>query len=261
MTQVYLSRFYLAAQTFTVNVTAKSTTAGYYFGEGYSGESTNQLIEHVQDRIDDVYGSATVKLDKTTGKVTIDLGTTGSITWGTATTLRDLLGYTGDLSASQSYTATNQMRYAWVPLRSGAAVDASRYPNNRTAVEAWDYSSMSRVIRATDGTAYTVKAPLATGEAEISYDKLDLTSVRRSANPDPGTFEQLWIDSLSTGARVRVVLTVPGTATDPYTSANYVEAIFGEDGEIGRFGDYARRHIDDYNGLWDVDLPFVEYTA
>lgn len=40
---------------------------------------------------------------------------TFTIAWGSATTLRDLLGFTGDLSGASSYTATNRSPLLWSP--------------------------------------------------------------------------------------------------------------------------------------------------
>lgn len=256
-TQALLGRFYLAAQTFTVSATGKTTTAGHYFASGYSGESADQLCEHVQDKIDDVYAGATVALSLSTGKVTIELGTTGSITWGTATTLRDLLGFTGDLSGADTYIADNPMRYVWCPQRNGSAAALSEYPNGLTAASFWDYESTSRLVRAADGTATTIRGTLATGKAMLAWRLLAKTSVRASSSPDPGTWEQLWLDVVGDGERVRLVLDDAS-----YTSANYVEAVPGvDDDALGEFGDYCGRSRPPFDGLWDVELPLVEYTA
>jgi len=50
-----------------------------------------------------------------TGKVTIASTATLAINWGSATDLRDLLGFTGNLSGSASYTSTNHARGVWLP--------------------------------------------------------------------------------------------------------------------------------------------------
>jgi hypothetical protein len=256
-TQALLGRFYLAAQSFTVNATGKATTAGHYFLCGYSGESTDQLCEHVQDLVDDVCAGATVGLSLTTGKVTIELGTTGSITWGSATELRDLLGFTGDLSGADTYLADNPARYAWAPQRNGNAAAMGEHPNALTAASFYDYASNTRLVRSKDGTATTVAGPLSTGEAMVGWRFLSKSSCRASAAPDPGTFEQLWLDCLGGGERVRLVL-----SASSYTSANYVECVAGRDDEVlGAFGDYCKRSRPPFDGLWDVALPLVEYAA
>lgn len=259
-TQAYLGQFYLAAESFTVNATGKSTTAGFYYLEGYSGET--QLIEAVEALIAAVYVGATVTLSKATGKITIDLATTGSITWAaTAPTLMALLGYTGNLSGSQTYVATNKARYCWVPLHNGAVAAPAETPNALTAAAFWNRVSTSRVVRASDGTASSVEGQLTTGEGELVYHYLDKASVRKTATPDPGTFEQLWLDTFAKGRRCRVVLDV-ATATDPYAQSLYVEAMFTDPNaeQIGRIDDYIERAVDNLDAMWNVRVPLVEFN-
>jgi hypothetical protein len=63
-------------------------------------------------------GTYTVSLSDTnesaTGKVTISSTHTYSLTW-TSTTLRDILGWTGNISSVTSATGTNHARYLWLP--------------------------------------------------------------------------------------------------------------------------------------------------
>ena len=51
------------------------------------------------------------------GKVRITSTGPCGITWGTATALRDALGFTGDLDPATSHTATNYSPLLWVPRR------------------------------------------------------------------------------------------------------------------------------------------------
>lgn len=51
------------------------------------------------------------------GKVMITLASAGPLTWGSATTLRDLLGFTGDKSSAATHTSDTVSPLVWFPLR------------------------------------------------------------------------------------------------------------------------------------------------
>lgn len=51
------------------------------------------------------------------GKVSITLSSAGVLTWGAATTLRDLLGFTGDRTSATTHVADTVSPLLWVPMR------------------------------------------------------------------------------------------------------------------------------------------------
>ena len=126
--QWYLGRFYLPAHSPSISGNGSSsipTSAGYYYLRGApSCGATGYLMEHFQLAITSVggggYASATVAIDATTGIVTLDFSGCASnvaIAWGSATGLRDLLGFAGDLSGAKVYTAAHAARYQWRPTQ------------------------------------------------------------------------------------------------------------------------------------------------
>jgi hypothetical protein len=96
-------------------------TTAYYFIRAYTGESiaTNrlgaQLVEEIQARVRLFSGFGAFNCTVSdTGFVTMSRGSTFTVTW-TDTGLRDILGFTGNLSGASSYTATNQHMHGWYP--------------------------------------------------------------------------------------------------------------------------------------------------
>lgn len=51
------------------------------------------------------------------GKVLITLASAGPLTWGSATTLRDLLGFTGDKGSAATHTSDTISPLVWFPMR------------------------------------------------------------------------------------------------------------------------------------------------
>jgi len=255
---ILLGRFYLAAQTFTVNATPLTTTAGYYYLAGYGGESPNQLDDHVGALIATVVPGAGIGIALDTGLVYIGLPGSATITWGTATTLRDLLGFAGDVSSTDLAISAAAARYIWIPRRSTTAVAVALYTQGIAPSTIWSRSSTSRVVVSPSGVISTVRGPYTGGECVLEWRYLSESSVLRAAatDPDVDTLEQLWLDVLRYGQRVRVI---PDSSV--YTSsATCVEAVVGStDDVIGSFGAIATR-CPDSPALWDVTLPLREYV-
>lgn len=100
-------------------VTVTVAAADYYLTTAGSG--SRSLLAELEFQLDSLMtGAYTVSLDDTadnaTGKVTISATGVGSfsITW-TSTSIRDALGFTGNVSGATTYTGSNQARYLWLP--------------------------------------------------------------------------------------------------------------------------------------------------
>lgn len=95
--------------SWSISGTAKTVTNGTY-------ASMLTLLGKMKDQFNDVVASGNITVGYTgtgVGKVTLSASVTFSITW-TDTNLRDMLGFTGNLSSASSYTATYPMRYTWI---------------------------------------------------------------------------------------------------------------------------------------------------
>jgi len=96
----------------TITLTATNT---YY--PSSAGNDTVSLLAKIKALLDadaTLTGTYTVSLSDTTGKVTISVDSgTFSITW-TSTDLRDLLGFTGNISSQATATGANQCEALWM---------------------------------------------------------------------------------------------------------------------------------------------------
>ncbi len=104
----------LPDQTFTVDATPAPVSAVH----AYLRHSTSalSLLQIVQDAIDDTGGPTSTVTILRNRRVRITLNSTADIAWSTATTLRDLLGFSqGDLSGSTTYTAASISPLLWSP--------------------------------------------------------------------------------------------------------------------------------------------------
>lgn len=103
----------LALQSYTTSGGAASVAAGSYYLRHSS--SSLSLLDVVAASLvaSGVTGATVVMLQNRL--IRIAASGTFSITWGTATTLRDLLGFTGNLSSAASYTAANVSDLLWSP--------------------------------------------------------------------------------------------------------------------------------------------------
>lgn len=102
----------IPAQTFTINGLAAVVAAGtYYLWDTTAGLS---LVAQVYAQIlANAAGGTALLLGS--GKVRLAAAGVFTVTWGTATLLRDLLGYTGNLAAATSYVAPAHSTLWWSP--------------------------------------------------------------------------------------------------------------------------------------------------
>jgi hypothetical protein len=254
--QRYLGRFTLSTSAFRFSVggNAVELTPGRYYMSGYTSESTAQLCEHMQATIRALGGSpypaATVTQSVTTGKITIaGLGAATAITW-TDTALRDLLGWTADLSGDSSYTAPNQARYCWFPSK-----PLAEYPGDLT--EWWTQRSTSYPYRSPGGQTYGVQGTLL-NEAAVKYMHLPRADVITGDTTVWESLQKYFADVIHACEPMRVFMD-----RTQNTSADYKTCVWGVEAEepLGLFADFASRHIKSYNGLWTVEFMLWEYSA
>jgi len=238
-------------QSWTVDSNPLSTTAGKYFISGYTGESAaNNLVATMQvdmlAALAPSHTSATIALDLATGLITIGgFDSSIAITWDD-TNLRDLLGYTGNLSGDTSYPATNPARYLWRPNKG-----LSDYPVTLDAVFAPESATMVGATR--DGTIMTARQTTVYGgeyEWQLIQESDAIIPATGSINRE---FEQFFTDIIAAGERVRFVF----DRTSYASTGDFVTVtIFpGDDPEptaIGPVQDYLTRAVDGNLALWDV---------
>ena len=91
--------------SFTLNAVSKTITAGNKFPLDILTEFLVLLASLTGE---------TVTVDPATGKITVAASANFTIVW-TSTDLRNLLGFTGDLSGASSYTGSTGLQGLWIP--------------------------------------------------------------------------------------------------------------------------------------------------
>jgi len=249
--QIYCGRLTIGSNNddLTVDTTAKALTAGDYYPFQYSGESDDQLIEHLQDKIDDVVASSTVAYDDSSGKITITWGSgSHTLTWDN-TDLRDALGFTTNLSGAGPFVADNEPQHIWRPDRGLAS-----YPNQLNNV--WEPVSTTVAGRSKDGTTYSVAGNLLY-RADLAYQMLDDAVVITPSSAGSSTDFQAWFERVPhEGQPLRFY---PDRTLNASTS--YVTALFAEgreDEPVGEWSRFATRHLENLNTLWDVAFQLIK---
>jgi hypothetical protein len=116
----------------------------YFLTSVGDGGATRSLLAELKNQLDTGPGGVwTLTLDDTTdtalGKVTIARNSNYTATW-TSTSIRDLLGFTGDLSTAgtASFTGANQAKALWLPNCGRSGILS---PQASTGAVASDYTA------------------------------------------------------------------------------------------------------------------------
>lgn len=104
----------IAAQSVTIDASPESISAGTYYL--YHATAPNLLDEMVAAMTSAGVTAPAATLRENRKVVLSSLGTF-TVTWPADNILRDLLGFTGNLAAASSYTATNISPLLWSPGR------------------------------------------------------------------------------------------------------------------------------------------------
>ena len=252
--QQYLGKFAISTNNnqFSVGGVGLTLTSGDYYLAGYSGESTNQLWEHMQAviRAGTAHATATVVYSGSTGVVTITLDSSEALVF-TDAPLAAILGFSSATpGTASSFTSDQNPRYVWRP---------SMGPNNYhgNLLNWWSPKSTTRSSRSANGTTYSIVGNVLY-DTEISYSLLPIDEVR---TPATGTvyddLEQWFLDVPHNGMPIRCY---PDRTVN--TSSDYFTAMFGSDSSqlVDSFEKYCSKYARDYNGLWDVTLPLMEHN-
>lgn len=173
----------------------------YFLNTVGSGGATRTLLAEIAFQMETAMGAGSSSVtvddnsDTSVGKVTISRSSAFSVTWS-STSLRDALGFTGNLGSASSHLSTNHAKYLFLPNcgRSGVlGPDASD-----GAIEA-DYT----LSIGTDGTAYALSY------SKRYRDSLEFRTLKGSKTwtaMDVTTneaYQQFYEDVISLGLRVR----------------------------------------------------------
>lgn len=177
-----------------------------------------------------------------TGIVTLTVNVSSSITW-TSTDLRDVLGFTGNLTTATSHVATQSARSIWLPsceynARVGGLFRGVDETDLRTTESAaghtFAFSSQRKVVNALRWDAITLAKSWIIGESTVnqSFQKF---------------FRDVIFGEASWTARpAGPIRWYPDAATD----ANYITYY-----ALGMTGCALEQFVEDYGGLYKVMLP------
>jgi hypothetical protein len=116
----------VSVQEFTPNAGPASVTVAAA-GDYYLSSSTSLLttVGAAATANGTLSATYTLTLSATTGLITLAGSGVATFNWNwTSTALRDLLGFTGNLTGANSYAATRQSPYLFLPNRGRAPADA-----------------------------------------------------------------------------------------------------------------------------------------
>lgn len=253
--QEYFGRFPIGATTDSFTVTnsaanALTLTAGYYYTDGYTGETAVQFCNHVQNIIRTATGSpnpnANVSYSHATGRVTIALDVACTIAWGDAA-LAPILGFSTDTTANAAtHVGTQQPRYVWRP-----SVAASEYSTSLTG-QTWAPVSTTKYRRANSGAIHSVPGSVLY-ETMFSYNYLPLADAIRAATQTYTSFQEWFEDVICNGYRVRFY-----RDRTLNSSLDVEDAMWGGE-DPGRFVEVMTRNLQRFNGYWRVELPFWKW--
>lgn len=264
--QRYLGKFPITGseQDFSINdgggADAVQLTAGDYFLHGFTGEGTDQLLEHMQAQIRAVgapYGSATVTISAA-GIVTIDFATGGTniaITW-TDSALQTLLGFTGTQSGAESYTATNQARYIWHPSLSYADFPGA---DDYTGIVL--PTSTTKISISKDGSTVATEGH-ELNQGGYAYEMLPKEDVVTDASTVWESFQKFWSDVIHKGRRVRMFHDRTSLGSSDYKQGRILppgaDILGGGAITVGDISQYIEESDPGYKGLWNVKFRYKE---
>lgn len=138
----------LPAHTTTIDGAAQILAAGSYYL--HSSTAALSLLDKLVAMMTAAGVAAPVAVITRDRRVRLSAGGAFTVAWGASSTLRDLLGFTGDLAASSSYTATLISPLLWSPAK---PVKSELSPRGTIGIKRpLAYYSMSP----TDGSTFVV---------------------------------------------------------------------------------------------------------
>lgn len=173
----------------------------YFLNSVGNGGATRSFLAELAFQMESSMGAGSSSCtvddgsDTSLGKVTISRSSAFSITWN-STTLRDLLGFTGNLGSASSHLSTNHAKYLFLPNCGRSGVLSPQASDG--AIEA-DYT----LSMGTDGTPYALSyskryrdtLEFRTLKGSKTWISLDVTTNE--------ALEQFYSDVISNALRLR----------------------------------------------------------
>lgn len=200
----------VAATSFSVGLDVCTPTAGEYYLR--HATAAISLIDHLATVIAAATGASCTITITRARHVRIALGAAATITWGSATALRDLLGFSGDQGSSSTHTATLISPLLWSPGYPGTA---------KTIVGVTGYTQQHTLrYKSDDGTrTYTHRYSTETWQ-DLAWTHV-LVSRMRHASIGGGTFHEFFEQSLALGYRCTHYEAITEDSSDDSTDVTW----------------------------------------
>ena len=257
MTQMWHGQIVIGATRDTIDLSGPAagetitlTNQNVYIKKSSGG--TDQLIEDMTTKVtagDANYTGLAVTYSFATNKVTVsEDGTAASaITWTwTDTALRDLLGFTGNLTLdNDSTTATNECAFCWAPDRSLAfhPVQLNQF---------WSRRSTSMGQKSNDGTIVSVEGQNL-NVADVAYSHIAKARVIIPSSGSINTeFQQFYGDVIHLGMPIRLYPDKTDSAVVKTLK------VIDEDGLVPPLDDMISRNVQSFDNYWRVGFSCHE---
>lgn len=194
--------------------------------------------------------------------VRIAAGAVFSITWGSGTTLRDLLGFTGDISGMTAYTAPNRSTLLW---SAGKVLTPERSPLGTVGEPVADVSATvgpgGRVVSRIEGDPDFLQ----------TYSARHVPAERwwQSASGEDGVageWRHFWENEVLTAQRL-IVLRRVNEGTSATASADYsLSTVLGPyrpdltDRDLRRMRMRRASGFERVDAYYDIELPLIKTT-
>lgn len=266
--QLYAGKFTLASDETQFNVlsspASKNCTinTGDYYLFGYDTETTEQLVEHIQNTIRDQAGhaNAIVTVDPVARRV--DMGFTNTVNvYFDDLSVANILGFESQLDAgwinsAQHYRGDKQPRYLWGPTRGLAET-----PLHINTV--WDQRSTTKITRAPSGKVSSVQGNLLY-DGFFRYVRLPSADVISTPGESDNwrPLEQFWADVVHKGKTIRMYYSRDASnspASENYKTGTWCSDISYEGAmDVGGFAEQVGRNLTQWDSLWDVEFALLK---
>jgi hypothetical protein len=182
-------------------------------------------------------------------KVRITAGSSYTITW-TDTELRDLLGFTGNLSSASSHTADNVSPALWSP-------GYEALPTSPYGTDGYDIPD-TLVLSSPSGLTTTMVTHFTATHQELAWDVIPQARVWTSSEAG-GEYKRLWSDYLIAGERVTHYQSVNEDETATTTAATLGTGL-GPYKLRSINPQWFSRRLDPTDRLWRITLDLIKVS-
>lgn len=234
-----------SAMTVTISSSAESIAAGSYYL--YDATDARSLLAAFEDAMTSAGESTVSAIINQGGYITISAAATFTVTW-TNTTLRDMLGFTGNLSGASSYTATRWSTLFWSPTYRFQTITPDNVEFNRVPDT---QINMSRTGKTVSGVS--------NHEMEVQQFKASAVPISRvwTSNAYGGEY-RVWHDTVFEAVAPFKVYDVTENTTG--TSAQSLSTVMGPYKAREISHDWYNRVIANADVYSDVELEVVKVT-